>query len=113
MVGSLAKSDDLPKELEKIMLEQVPSVEDDIVVVHASVDGFDASGRRRMLENAYHVKPIVINGNHLRAIQTTTAAPLCESAMMLLTGKYKGTVLQSELDPQEFLSGNFVSRVYG
>ena len=58
------------------MLEQVPSVEDDIVVVHASVDGFDASGRRRMLENAYHVKPIVINGNHLRAIQTTTAAAL-------------------------------------
>jgi saccharopine dehydrogenase-like NADP-dependent oxidoreductase len=94
------------------MLREIPSVEDDLVLVHASVDGFDARGRRRMLEKAYFVEPLEINGKHLRAIQTTTAAPLCESAMMLLTGKYTGVILQSQIDPEEFLNGRFVSRIY-
>ena len=102
----------LPAALEKAMLETIPSVEDDIVLVHASVDGFDSAGRRRMLEDAYFVEPLTIDGKSLRAIQTTTAAPLCESAMMLLSGKYKGVVLQSRIDPDEFMSGDFVSRVY-
>lgn len=102
----------LPAALEKAMLETIPSVEDDIVLVHASVDGFDSTGRRRMLEDAYFVEPLTIDGKSLRAIQTTTAAPLCESAMMLLSGKYKGVVLQSRIDPDEFMSGDFVSRVY-
>ena len=108
----LPKDENLPANLEKVMLEQIPSVEDDLVLVHASVDGFDHRGRRRMIEKAYYVEPLEINGKHLRAIQTTTAAPLCQSAMMLLSGKYKGVVLQSQLEPQEFLGGNFVSRVY-
>jgi hypothetical protein len=98
--------------LEKIMLEQVPSVDDDLVLAHASVEGFDASGRRRMNEKAYFVEPLELNGKQLRAIQTTTAAPLCESAMMLLTGALKGVVLQSKIDPAEFLNGSFVSRIY-
>ena len=78
----------------------------------ASVDGFDAKGRRRMLEKAYFVEPLEINGKSLRAIQTTTAAPLCQSAMMLLTDKYKGVISQSSINPTEFLDGSFVSRVY-
>lgn len=109
----LTKNGDLPRQLEEIMLKQIPSVEDDLVLVHASVDGFDAHGRRRMIEKAFFVEPLELNGKHLRAIQTTTAAPLCESAMMLLTGKYSGIVLQSQIDAAEFMSGGFVSRVYG
>ena len=108
----LPKDELLPANLEKIMLESVPSVEDDLVLVHASVDGFDSKGRRRMIEKAYFVEPLSLNGKHLRAIQTTTAAPLCESAMMLLTGEHKGIVLQSAIDPEKFLAGTFVSRVY-
>ncbi|HQU93085.1 MAG TPA: hypothetical protein PLK77_12345, partial [Pyrinomonadaceae bacterium] len=108
----LAKDEQLPVNLEKVMLEQIPSVEDDLVLVHASVDGFDSHGRRRMIEKAYCVEPLNLNGKHLRAIQTTTAAPLCESAMMLLTGKYRGITLQSAIDPEEFLNGAFISRIY-
>jgi saccharopine dehydrogenase-like NADP-dependent oxidoreductase len=108
----LAKDENLPMNLEKIMLEQVPSVDDDLVLAHASVEGFDAGGRRRMNEKAYFVEPLELNGKQLRAIQTTTAAPLCESAMMLLTGALKGVVLQSKIDPAEFLNGSFVSRIY-
>lgn len=108
----LAKDEHLAENLEKVMLERVPSVEDDMVLVHASVDGFDHRGRRRMIEKAYFAEPLEINGKHLRAIQTTTAAPLCESAMMLLSGNHKGIVLQSQLDPAEFMNGKFVSSVY-
>ena len=112
VIRKLPKDENLPLTLQDVMLQAVPSVEDDLVLVHASVDGFDAKGRRRMLEKAFYVKPLEINGKTLRAIQTTTAAPLCESAMMLLTGNYKGVVLQSQLNPDEFMKGNFVSRIY-
>ena len=112
VIRKLPKDANLPNTLQSVMLEAVPSVEDDLVLVHASVDGFDIGGRRRMLEKAFYVQPLEINGKTLRAIQTTTAAPLCESAMMLLTGNYKGVVLQSQLNPEEFMKGNFVSRIY-
>jgi saccharopine dehydrogenase-like NADP-dependent oxidoreductase len=112
VVRKLPKDENLPNKLQNVMLEAVPSVEDDVVLVHASVDGFDSKGRRRMLEKAYFVEPLEINGKRLRAIQTTTAAPLCESAMMLLTNKYRGVVLQSQLNPKEFLKGRFVSEIY-
>jgi saccharopine dehydrogenase-like NADP-dependent oxidoreductase len=112
LIRKLPKDKKLPGKLQDIMLAKVPSVEDDVVLVHASVDGFDAKGRRRMLEKAYYVEPLAINGKRLRAIQTTTAAPLCESARMLLTGKYKGIILQSQIEPKEFMSGVFVSRIY-
>ncbi len=112
LIRKLPKDENLPQVLQDVMLEAVPSVEDDLVLVHASVDGFDAKGRRRMIEKAFFVEPLELNGKHLRAIQTTTAAPLCESATMLLTGKYKGVVLQSQIAPDEFLQGKFVSKIY-
>lgn len=112
IVETLPKNESLPDRLQELMMQAIPSVEDDLVVVHASVDGFDSNGRRRMLEKAYFVEPLEINGKRLRAIQTTTAGPLCQSAMMLLTGKYKGVVLQSQIDPADFMRGRFVADIY-
>lgn len=112
LIRKLPKDENLPNRLQEKMLEAIPSVEDDLVLVHASVDGFDINDTRRMIEKAFYVEPLEINGQSLRAIQTTTASPLLESAMMLLSGKYKGIVLQSQIDPKEFMSGNFVSRIY-
>jgi saccharopine dehydrogenase-like NADP-dependent oxidoreductase len=112
LIKKLPFDENLPQNLEDVMLEKVPSVEEDFVIVHSSVEGFDLKGRRRMVEKAFHIKPLEINGNFLRAIQTTTAAPLVECADMLATGKYKGAIMQSEINPKEFLNGKFVSRVY-
>lgn len=111
-IEKLPKDENLPNSLQDVMLAEIPSVEDDLVLVHASVDGFDKQGRRRMIEKAFFVKPLKINGKNLRAIQTTTAAPLCESAMMLLKGDLKGVVLQSRIEPTEFMKGIFVSKIY-
>ncbi len=104
--------EELPAKLLVEFLREVPAVEDDFVLVHASVNGFDLRGTRQMIEKAFFVEPLEINGKTLRAIQTTTAAPLIESAMMLLLGDYKGVILQSQINPQKFLQGNFVSRIY-
>ncbi|MDQ3180948.1 MAG: saccharopine dehydrogenase NADP-binding domain-containing protein [Acidobacteriota bacterium] len=104
--------EELPAKILTEFLREVPAVEDDFVLVHASVDGFDKQGTRRMLEKAFFVAPLEINGHFLRAIQTTTAAPLCESVMMLLSGACKGVILQSQINPQKFLQGNFVSKIY-
>ena len=112
IVETLPKNDSLPDRLQELMMQAIPSVEDDLVVVHASVDGFDSNGRRRMLEKAYFVEPLEINGKRLRAIQTTTAGPLCQSAMMLLGGDLKGVVLQSQIDPADFMRGRFVADIY-
>jgi saccharopine dehydrogenase-like NADP-dependent oxidoreductase len=112
ILENIAHHEDLPHQLLEKFLKEVPAVEDDFVLVHASVDGFDARGTRRMLEKSFFVEPLQINGHHLRAIQTTTAAPLCEAAVMLLTDKYKGVILQSQIVPDEFLNGSFIKRVY-
>lgn len=111
-VKKLTKDENLPNRLQEVMLKAIPSVEDDLVLVHASVDGFDAKNRRRMIEKAFYVLPLEINGKTLRAIQTTTAAPLCQSAMMLLRGDLKGVILQSRINPKDFMKGTFVSKVY-
>lgn len=112
LIRKMPKDENLPNRLQDVMLQAVPSVEDDLVLVHASVDGFDSKNRRRMIEKAFFVLPLEINRKTLRAIQTTTAAPLCQSAMMLLQGNLKGIVLQSQINPVEFLHGKFVGKIY-
>lgn len=113
LIHEYPNDSELPAKVLERFLKEIPAVEDDFVIVHASVEGFDATGVRRMVERAYFVNPLEINGHYLRAIQTTTAAPLCESAMLLLGGGYKGVVLQSQIDPDSFLNGRFVKAVYG
>ena len=103
---------ELPARILHRFLREIPAVEDDFVLVHASVEGFDLQNVRRMVEKAFFVEPLEINGHFLRAIQTTTAVPLLESALMLLSGKYKGVILQSQINRDEFLNGAFVSRIY-
>jgi saccharopine dehydrogenase-like NADP-dependent oxidoreductase len=112
VIRKFPNDEDLPKNVLEVFLREVPAVEDDFVLVHASVEGFDKQNVRRLIEKAFFVEPLEINGHYLRAIQTTTAAPLLESAMLLLSGKHRGIVLQSQIKPPEFLNGSFVSKVY-
>ena len=112
LIRRLPNDENLPAMLLDRLLKEVPALEDDFVLVHAFVDGFDNRGTRRLLEKAFFVEPLEINGHFLRAIQTTTAVPLIESALMLLSGDWKGVILQSQIEPENFLKGSFVSRIY-
>jgi len=105
--------DDKIKVLEKTMLDQIPSVEEDVVIVYASVKGKNSNGVLRMMEKSYTVNPSRVGDKTLRAIQSTTAGPLCEAAYMLLKGGLKGVVLQSQIPAKEFLNGPFVKGIYG
>jgi saccharopine dehydrogenase-like NADP-dependent oxidoreductase len=98
--------------LEAKMLSQIPLSEDDVVIIQAFVIGRDGKGQLREHGRTYKIGTMTLGDQVLRAIQSTTAAPLVECARMLLTGKYKGVVLQSQLDPAEFLSGPFVKAIY-
>jgi len=112
-MSTITNSEDRIKALENIMLDNIPSVEDDMVVIYASVEGKDKFGRLRRKEKSYKIFPSRIGNKKLRAIQTTTAAPLCEVANMLLNNNWKGTILQSQLSTLDFLKGPFVTAIYG
>jgi saccharopine dehydrogenase-like NADP-dependent oxidoreductase len=101
------------KELQHKMQEAIPHIEDDQIVLYAAVEGKDIEGVLRRREIAKTIFPQKIGNHQLRAIQTTTAAPLAQAAQLLLEGKYRGVLLQSQIDSTAFLNGDFVSRVYG
>ena len=113
LLGGLQAEPNLPVALFTEMGKHVPMVEDDLIVIYAFVKGYDIQGHLRFIEGSHRVTPKYINGKKLRAIQATTAAPMAECAWRLLSGEFRGVVLQSQLDPHAFLSGPFVETVYG
>ena len=88
-------------------------VEEDVVIIYASIQGKDKKGFLRAISKAYEIKPMFVGKHKLRAIQTTTAAPLAEMARYLVTQNPKGIILQSQVNTDSFLNGPFVSAVYG
>ena len=113
IINSTPAGADKVDHLNKTMLSQIPAVEDDVVIVYASVKGPDAKGVLRAEESTKHIYPSLVGKHTLRAIQTTTAGPLCEAARLLLSGGYKGPVFQSQIDTDAFLNGPFVKGFYG
>lgn len=98
--------------LEAALLAAVPRVEDDQVVVYAAAEGTDRQGVRRRHDQLLVIRPRAVGRHTLRAIEVTTASALAESARMLLAGRRRGLILQSTVDPDDFLGGEFVRRGY-
>lgn len=112
-INNLDTVDKPIKALQQIMEKQIPHIEDDQIILYAAVQGKDGSGKLRRREISKKILPQKIGKYQLRAIQTTTAAPLIQSAQLLLESSYKGVVLQSEIETLQFLNGNFMVPVYG
>lgn len=107
-------SPDTPiKALQLIMEKQIPHIEEDKIILYAAVEGKDANGTLRRREISKKILPQKVGKHQLRAIQTTTAVPLIQSAQLLLESSIKGITLQSEIDPKPFLNGSFIVPVYG
>ncbi|MEP7197616.1 MAG: saccharopine dehydrogenase C-terminal domain-containing protein [Saprospiraceae bacterium] len=111
-IKNIGNVEDPVQALLKNMQSIVPHIEEDIIVLYASVSGKDKNGDIRVLENSQIIHPKEIGGHMLKAIQLTTAVPMLESARMLLKGHYKGAILQSQIEPEQFMSGPFVQMVY-
>lgn len=108
--------EELSHRLLQSMLEVVPFVEDDLVIIYAAVEGRDDRGQRgtlHRLESSRVIRPRKVGGHRLKAIQTTTSAGLAESARLLLRDKPRGVYFQSQIDPVRFMDGPFVSTIYG
>ncbi len=101
------------KILQEKMEQNIPQIETDQVILYAAVEGKDNNGKLRRIEYANRVLQQYVGKHKLRAIQTTTAAPLVQVAQMLLESDSTGIILQSEIDPKPFLEGSFVNQVYG
>lgn len=100
--------------LEESMLEKIPSVENDHIIIYCRVVGKDTKGRLRAINKVVDIYPKKVGNQVLRAIQSATASALCESARMLLTGLLKnGVNLQSSIDPDTFINGPFIRMIYG
>jgi saccharopine dehydrogenase-like NADP-dependent oxidoreductase len=113
LLQAIPESQDVIHTLETEMLKVVPAVEDDLIIVFAAVEGADYKGQLRRIEASYRVEPKSFGAVTMRAIQSTTAAGMAEVARMLLEQSAKGVVLQSQLDTENYLSGPFVSAIYG
>lgn len=98
--------------LQKKMEAVIPHIEEDMIVLYASVEGHDQAGVLKRREIAKRIYPKKIGKYFLRAIQITTAAPLLQAAQLLLEGTSSGVILQSDIDPDLFLNGNYISKVY-
>ncbi|HSD15596.1 MAG TPA: saccharopine dehydrogenase C-terminal domain-containing protein [Flavobacterium sp.] len=110
---ALSNSPDRIKDLQDKMEKVIPHIEDDQIVLYASVEGKDVSGVLRRREIAKLIFPQKVGNHQLRAIQTTTAAPLAQAAQLLLESSQSGVILQSHINPSAFLNGDFVVNVYG
>ena len=113
IINSIENNYQKIKTLQAEMESRVPRLEEDVVVMHTNLIGFDQNKVLRSKEKVYHIYPQKIGKHTLRAIQTTTAAPLAESCRMLLEGNLKGVIFQSQLDTKAFAKGRFVAAIYG
>lgn len=99
------------KQLQAIMEDNVPRVEDDIVVIYCSVRGKNQAGELHQTEQFYNIYPTKVGKATLRAIQVTTASPLAQIAENLLSGVIQGPYFQSQIDTEAFFDGTFVQQM--
>nr|WP_315165863.1 saccharopine dehydrogenase C-terminal domain-containing protein [uncultured Flavobacterium sp.] len=112
-ITNLGNTADAIKGLQEKMEAVIPHIEDDKIVLYAAVEGKDATGILRRREIAKCILPQKVGKHQLRAIQTTTAAPLAQAAQLLLETPHNGVILQSQIDSKSFLNGNYILNVYG
>lgn len=110
---SLKTSENPIQKLQETMEDVIPHIEDDQIILYVAVEGKDSDGVLRRREISKCIRPQKVGNQQLRAIQTTTAAPLAQAAQLLLESDPNGVILQSQIDPIPFLNGNYIARVYG
>jgi saccharopine dehydrogenase-like NADP-dependent oxidoreductase len=96
---------DKRKEIEKILTEAKPPVQEDVVYVYAVVEGWKGEIMER--EEYYRAfYPIEIDGNHWRAISWTTAASIAAVVEMVANGTLPsmGFIKQEEISFEAFLN---------
>ena len=113
VLAQVAPDEDAIGFLEKRMLANIPSVQDDVVVCYAAVQGKDEHNTVRRTSHSCLIHPVQLGGQTLRAIQSTTAAGIAEVAAYLLTSGHSGPLLQSSIPTKAYFQGAYVGRIFG
>ena len=101
-----------PLDLFSYMSKYIPHVDEDFVLVYASVDGHDRNGRFIKHERAMRVNSSCINGLKLKAIQISTAIPMIITACSVFESGRKGLILQSQLDCQAIMADDMLKEYF-
>ena len=112
-LDDLKNSPDMITDLQNRMMDNIPNIEEDQIVIYAAVQGNDDKCRLRRQEIAKVIHPQQVGKHMRRAIQTTTAVPLIQAMQWLLETAPKGVILQSDMDPETFLNGDYIVPIYG
>ncbi len=93
------------EEAGRILVEACPPVQDDVVYVHAAVEGWQ-SGDLQREEFVGEYRPIEVNDTEWRAISWTTACSVAAVVEMVRDGSLpeKGFIKQEEIPLQPYLS---------
>jgi len=106
--------DDLnQKTLLQRMLQDIPFHNSDKVLIYCSVSGKDHQQKRFEKIRFGEILPIQMNDVRLMAIQRTTASSLAQTAILLLSNRFRGILTQSKYPVDEFLNGIFIQKHYG
>ncbi|PIQ95385.1 MAG: L-lysine dehydrogenase [Nitrospinae bacterium CG11_big_fil_rev_8_21_14_0_20_56_8] len=109
---------DRREEAGQILVNSKPPVKEDVVYVHAAVEGWQGRklSREEFVRSYY---PRVIDGKEWKAIAWTTASSVCATITLVAEGKVKnrGFLKQEEISLEEFLGtptgSNFSIRPHG
>lgn len=112
LLAELPEGPERPARLQERMEEVIPHVDDDVVVIYASVQGRDRDGRLRAMRATTTCPGIEVAGRSLRAIQSTTACGVAEVLRLVLAEGLRGELLQSQVPTELFLNGPFVRLAY-
>lgn len=112
LLRGIPEGEDRAARLQEAMEAVIPHVEEDLVIVHAAIEGRDQHGTLRAERSTFFCPSIVVAGRRLRAIQSTTAAGIAEVLRIALEMKLTGPLLQSQVPTSAFLGGPFVQLAY-
>ncbi len=100
------------EELQRIMLENIPMVEEDFVLIYSAAQGRDKNNTIWLNEKSYWINQVNWGKIKLKAIQASTAAPMAEISRLVLEENWQGPIFQSQINPHKFMEGPFVKKVY-
>ena len=95
------------------MIKDIPFQHQDKVIICCCVSGKDEKTQKEELTHYTEILPAKYGNIQLTAIQRATAGALAQTALLLLTDRFKGVLTQSQYPLDEFLNGSIIQEHYG
>ncbi len=95
------------------MKKEIPVQDQDRVLIYCSVSEKDETGKYYEIIRHHEIRPAQYGAVRLTAIQRATAGALAQTAILLLSDRFRGLLTQSRYPLEEFLNGDIIREHYG